>query len=133
MSAADQRLLASFEGGTLPPDAMTHAMHVHLAWLSLRERPLLTTLPRFSDALRRFAAGLGAAEKYHETITWAFLLLIHERIARAPEAAWDDFAAANPDLFARGCLERYYRPETLASPLARRVFLLPDRLDQALA
>jgi hypothetical protein len=41
----------------------------------------------------------------------------------------DDFAAfarANPELFAKDLLRRWYRPEQLATPLARRTFVLPD-------
>jgi len=60
----------------------------------------------------------GAPGLYHQTITWAHLLLIHERMQRAgaPET-WVSF---------RAILERYYSPETLGSDLARRIFVLPD-------
>jgi hypothetical protein len=57
-------------------------------------------------------------------------LLIRERMARGPAGeGFEAFAARNPDLFARSpsILSRYYEPRTLASDLARRVFLLPDR------
>ena len=45
-----------------------------------------------------------------------------------PDADWGAFAAANPDLFVypSPLLGRLYRPETLESELARRVFVLPD-------
>ena len=86
-----------------------------------------------SEGLRRYTAALGVPEKYHETVTLAWLFLINERRARCEDAAdrggWQAFRRANPDLFAAGgrVLDRYYRPDTLASPLARRVFVLPDR------
>jgi len=71
----------------------------------------------------------GAPGLYHQTITWAHLLLIHERMQRAgaPET-WESFRATNGDLFHRrpSILERYYSPETLGSDLARRIFVLPD-------
>ena len=45
------------------------------------------------------------------------------------EASWDVFAARNADLTTGGLafLNTYYRPETLSSDLARKIFLMPDR------
>jgi hypothetical protein len=76
------------------------------------------------DSLRRFAARAGKANLYHETITVAFMSIVLERMGRSPELGWDALLAANPDLCERGLLTRYYRPETLASPVARQRFVL---------
>lgn len=128
----DHQELRAFERGELDPASFHHRDHVRIAWRLLRSRPLLEALDRFAGGLRRFASATGKPELYHETITWSYLLLIHERLARASDAerdGWDAFAAANPDLFAwkPGILERYYLPATLSSELARRTFVLPDR------
>jgi hypothetical protein len=67
---------------------------------------------------------------WNETVTWAFLLLIRERMARAGgRQTWAQFAAHNEDLLNRkdNVLKKYYRGETLSSDLARRAFLLPDK------
>ena len=80
---------------------------MRLAWAYARTLPLLEAIAKMRDGLVRFATAHGAAEKYHETITWAFVVLIHERIARAPDPAretWEAFARANPDLFATGAV-----------------------------
>lgn len=125
----DAAFLASFEACTLPGAAFHHRDHVRLGWLYLRRHPPLEALTRFADGLKRFAAANGHPGLYHETITWAYLLLIHERIARGAEtAAFDDFAAANPDLLGwkPSILDRYYSAETLGSELARRVFVMPN-------
>jgi hypothetical protein len=129
----DEGFVRAFEAGTLAPEAFHHSEHVRLAWLYLREHAPPLALARFTDGLRRYATLQGKPDRYHETITWAYLLLIHERMARGAEATWDQFAAANPDLlrWKPSILDGYYRPETLASPLARRVFLLPDREGRA--
>ncbi len=121
----DRDFIEAFENCTLPPECFSHRAHVRLAFLYLREGPLLDTLTRYSDGIRRYAGSLGAAAKYHETITWAFLFIIHERMQRASYATFDDFAAANEDLFGP-ILERYYSKETLGSELARKAFVLPD-------
>jgi hypothetical protein len=125
----DADFLRSFEDCTLPSSSFHHQDHVHLAWLYLRQFPILEALARFIEGLKRFAAANGRPGLYHETITWAFLLLIHERIARAPAETWEEFARQNLDLltWSSSVLDRYYEKDTLASELARRVFVLPDR------
>jgi hypothetical protein len=122
-------LLAGFEAGTLAE--FPHRDHIHVAWLYLKRDALLRAVERFSQDLRRFARTKGKPGLYHETMTLAFLFLIRERMQAEPED-FEAFAARNPDLFKRGpsALDRYYRPETLASERARRIFLLPDRLAQ---
>ena len=124
----DRQFVEAFEALTFPAQAFHHREHVRLAWAYLREQPLVDALARFTTSLRRFAANAGAAGVYHETITFAFLFLIHERMHLAPQASFEEFVSANPDLFAwkPSILDRYYRPETLQSDRARRSFVMPD-------
>jgi hypothetical protein len=126
----DRELVAAVEGCTLGGADFHHADHVRLGWIYLNELPLLEGLKRFTTTLERFAAHHGAADKYHATITWAYLILIHERMHRAQDGDWESFRAANADLFAwrPSILERYYTRERLGSEEARRTFVLPDRL-----
>ncbi|HWN70766.1 MAG TPA: hypothetical protein VNM90_24160 [Haliangium sp.] len=131
MTIDDRDLIEQFEDRTLPPTRLDHQTHVKLGWLYLRRDPLLIALDRFRRTLQAYVAAHGQADRYHETITWAYLVLIHERMQRhdSPQA-WAEFAASNPDLLGNGkrVLASYYRPETLASSLARRVFVFPDAL-----
>ena len=125
----DQELLEQFEAGTLPAEQFHHREHVRAAFLFLAKYPVLDALRAFSDALRRFAKVHGKPQLYHETITWAYVFLIQERRERTGKRQnWDEFAENNPDLliWKDGILTKYYRPETLASDLARAVFVLPD-------
>jgi hypothetical protein len=125
----DEQFLRAFEACTLPPDEFHHADHVRLAFLYLREHEPTAALTRFVGGLRRFAASLGKPGLYHETITWAYLLLIRERLARREAADFDEFRRLNPDLFTwkPSLLDEYYTPETLWSELAREVFVMPDK------
>jgi hypothetical protein len=126
---SDHELIASFENASLDNAAFHHADHVRMAFLYLSRYPVLEALQRFTALLARFAAAKGKPELYHETITWAFLLLIRERMARSPgPQTWRQFAAGNPDLlnWKDNILKKYYRDETLSSDLAKRVFLFPD-------
>jgi hypothetical protein len=128
-TAASADLLSRFVDTTLPAAEFHHEQHVHVAWLFVREYGMPAALGEFTTAIKRFAEAKGAHGLYHETITWAFLLLIAERQARSDYATWDAFAAANPDLLVwkPSVLERYYSRELLASDRARRVFVFPDR------
>jgi len=124
-----EELIEQFENAKTPAATFHHADHVRLAFEYLRRYSALEALQRFSAALQRFAAAQGKAQLYHETITWAYLLLIRERIARAGgEPNWPEFAARNADLFLwkGGVLATLYRQETLDSELARHTFVLPD-------
>ena len=68
-----------FENGTLKADIFDHPAHVKMAWIYLQKYELPEALRNFSDALKRFAKINGATGLYHETITFAFLVLIQER------------------------------------------------------
>jgi hypothetical protein len=124
----EAEFIRHFEDATLPGSAFHHRDHVRLAWIYLRRHPPLEALRRFTEGLRRFATANGRPELYHETITWAYLFLIHERMAGGePAETWDAFAERNPDLLAwnPSILDRYYGKDVLASERARRIFVLP--------
>lgn len=124
----DDELVQAFESGELPTEAFTHAEHVRAAWCYVRRDPILVALARFRTTLQRFAAGKGRPERYHETITIAYMLLIAERLASTRELTWDEFAARNGDLlqWEPSVLAQFYSKEALASPRAREVFVLPE-------
>lgn len=125
----------AFANGTLPVEAMTHRLHVRLTWQYLRRWSLLTALERMTADTRRFTEVHGATGKYHETITWAWVLVVHERmqndVARGhdTDTGWAAFARRHPDLLTPdpSILTRYYTAATLDSAVARARFVLPDR------
>jgi hypothetical protein len=126
----DRELLEQFERATLPPECFRHTEHVRVAFLYLSMFPVLEALPAFSTALQRFAAKHGKLKRYNETVTWAYIFLIRERLARARKMlSWEEFAQNNADLLTSngGILARFYREETLQSDLAREVFIFPDK------
>jgi hypothetical protein len=122
--------MEAFEKCALPNGSFHHEEHVKMAFLYLKKFTPLEALNRFSSGLARFAWANGKPDLYNETITWAFFLLIRERIARANSPqTWAEFSASNADLLCweNDILKKYYRPETLASALAKSVFLFPDK------
>ena len=126
----DEEFIKQFESCALAGESFHHEDHVKLVWLYLRRYPVLEALTRFTEGLKRFASAHGKTGLYHETITWAYVFLIHERVRRlGEEPSWEAFVAANADLldWQNNILTAYYRDETLRSELARQVFVLPDR------
>jgi len=123
----DAEFLRRLADCTLPPEAFNHRGHVRAAFLVLDEAPGFgAALERMRALITGYAAHLGKAGLYHETITVAFMALINARRAGAEGAqSWDTFAAANPDLFEKDVLARRYDKAVLQSDLARRVFVLP--------
>ena len=127
-SITNETLISEFERGHAPGE-FHHADHVRVAFAYVAQFPFVEAVEKFSAALRRFALSKGKPNLYHETITWAYLFLIRERIARAGSVqSWEEFATVNPDLliWKGGVLATLYRQETLDSDLARQVFILPD-------
>jgi hypothetical protein len=129
----NEDIIQEFEQGRAPGGSFHHSDHIRVAYAYLSQYSVLEALQKFSTALQRFAAAQGKPGLYHETITWAYLFLIRERMLRASRSQiWEQFAAANPDLLTweretGGILAKYYQPETLASAVARTTFLLPDK------
>jgi hypothetical protein len=139
----DDDLLARFEALQIEPRDFGHAEHVRLAYAMLADLgDFGEAAVRYRRALRAFAAHVGAAGKYHETLTWAYLALVHEqmfelyrergvdpgdRVARQSVTSLE-LLARFPDLadHRAGALARYYDVKAIAaSPTARAVFVLP--------
>jgi|SoiMetStandDraft_5_1073268.scaffolds.fasta_scaffold12147_3 hypothetical protein len=129
-------LIEALEQCRLPAPAFDHRAHMLAGFAYLQRHGFAGALAAMAGALRRFAAHHGKQGLYHETITAAFLALIHERMAEdlvelggdfTRKLDWDAFAAQHPDLFAPDLLDRYYTKDTLRSDVARRCFVLPRR------
>ena len=129
-AAAPDLSIEALEAGTADPGGFDHEAHVYTAWLYLQRFETLEAMQKYSAALRRLTIKLGVETKYHQTITWFFLLLIAERRGSAETDNWLQFKARNEDLFCvdTPILSRYYSPSTLDSGFARTHFVLPDLL-----
>ena len=131
---SDAEFIERFENCALRGEDFHHRDHVKVVWLYLGDNSVLETLRKFSAGLKRFAAANGKPNLYHETITWAYVFLIHERRARmGGEQRWPEFVEANPDLFdwKDNILKSYYQDHTLKSDMARRTFVFPDRFPRS--
>ena len=119
--------LGRFVRGEIDATSFPHREHVRMAFEMLRRHDFAESVWLFSRALRAMTAKAGKPQAFHQTITVAFLSLVAERIERGGPAEFAAFERTNPDLLTRGALNPWYRPEQLASELARRTFVLPER------
>src|SRR5262245_26584205 len=120
----DQQFLAALEDCSLAPEQFSHREHVRAAFLYLEFLPFGAAIDRMRATLQCYTASLDRADKYHETLTVAFMCLVNAHRQRDTCASWPEFARRNPELFDSRLLRQYYDPATLASPLARTTFVL---------
>jgi hypothetical protein len=122
----DDEFLRALERCELPESDFGHAAHVRAAYLYLQEADFIGALERIRRAIRNYARHLGKPDRYHETITVAYVALIQQHICeRGNGGGWAAFARDNSELLQPGLLRRFYPPAQLDSEMARRVFLLP--------
>src|SRR5882672_1073814 len=107
----DASLLEAFTNLSLPPADYHHREHVRVAFVLLRrEGDLAAAAATFRILLQRFAAAAGAKGKYHETLTWAYLALIAERMHGRDYRTSAELLGDHPDLLDHksGAIARYY-------------------------
>ena len=122
----DEDFLAALERCELPESEFRHTAHVRAAYLYLRKHEFHIALHRMQTSIRNYAAHLGKPDKYHETITVAFVLLIQQHLVQRGDAGgWSAFQQENPELLRKELLLQYYGRQQLESDLARRTFVLP--------
>jgi hypothetical protein len=128
LTCSESIRIEDFERGDVDPEQFDHEAHIFVAWSYLQKHELQESIARFCKALRNLTKKLGVESKYHETITWFFMILIAERKAASED--WQAFKRRNADLFAKqpSIISAYYSSERLGSLLARTQFVMPDRL-----
>src|SRR5260221_520725 len=117
----DNDFLIAFEHCSLPEEQWTHRAHVRMAWLYLRQKPLVEAILLVRHGIQRYNATLNKPLGYHETIMQALLGLISHRMQPAErDESFEVFCGRNPDLVnqSTSMLLAHYRKETLFSPAA---------------
>lgn len=122
----DAEFIRALEGCTLAQQEFDHAGHLRAAYLYLQSGDFVECLERMRRAIRNYAGSLGKPDRYHETITVAYVALIQQLLhERGDGGGWTMFARRAPELFEPGLLLKFYSAAQLESELARRIFVLP--------
>jgi hypothetical protein len=103
-----------------------HREHIHLTWLAVRRCGVAEAVGLVSNGIQRTARYAGAPQKYHATISRAWVELVGYHVAESGESDFGAFADHHRALLDKRLLTRFYRPATLASPRARTGWAEPD-------
>jgi hypothetical protein len=121
----DDELIDRFERVDLAE--FRHRDHVHLAWAYLKRDGRDRALDSLVQGLTRFAASKGHPEKFHYTLTRAWLDLIAGAAARHPGATTAAALLAQcPALADPRTVRQFYSDALLASDRARSGWVDPD-------
>jgi hypothetical protein len=109
-------------------DRFGHRQHVQLTWLAVRRHGTRAAIALVSDGIRRTARYAGAPQKYHATVSRAWVELVGYHLAASDGDSFDTFVDRHPELLDKRLLGRYYRSQTLATVKARAGWVEPDLL-----
>lgn len=127
----DPELFDAFTRAAVPRPLWTHRAHLRIAWIFLERLPPAAALAAVRDGIKALNKANGVAntpdEGYHETVTRAFIALIHDaRRCSAPAAGSEAFCDRHPELFEKATLLRHYSRDRINSREARAMFVEPD-------
>ena len=122
--------LAAILGEVVGPDgAFRHRQHVNLTFLAVRRHGMPAAVEKVSGWIRQIAAYERHPQKYHHTVSRAWVEMIAHHVDADPGCVeFDRFAERHPALLDKRLLARHYRSATLASPRARVGWVEPDGL-----
>jgi hypothetical protein len=128
---SDVAFLKAFEDCTLPFAEWKHRSHLKVAYLYLRQHPLAEALERIRKSIQRYNEATKTPESlergYHETVTVAWLQLVHFTLCEyGPAASADDFLDAQEHLLNRKALRFVYSRDQIISWRAKSEFVPPD-------
>jgi len=128
LSFKDIEFLQFFESCRFDATKFHHREHVRLAYI-------LLTLSDFDQALSRLKKGLLAFlsyndvddSKYHETMTYAWLLAVkHFMHISKPASDSEDFLKENDVLLNKDIMFTHYSRDVMNSDVARKSVVKPD-------
>jgi hypothetical protein len=124
---SDEDFLSAFEDLSFPAELFHHREHLRVAWLYLQSSDASRAAERMAGGIRRFANHHGATQKYHHTLTMAWMRLVASALVETPEkSTFEQFMAAHPELSDKNLFVKYYSNELLQSAAAREGWVEPD-------
>jgi hypothetical protein len=103
-----------------------HREHLELAWAYLANNSIEGARRRMASAIRHVSDIHGAPDRYHDTITRSWVILVATHRSRDTVATFDQFIARFPALLDRHLLDHHYSAELIRSAAARAHWTIPD-------
>jgi hypothetical protein len=103
-----------------------HRQHIQLTWLAVRSCGTPRAISLVSEGIQRTARYAGAPQKYHATVSRAWVELVGYHVDAHPCADFDAFVEQNSALLDKRLLSRFYRSTTLAAAPAKDGWVEPD-------
>ena len=124
----DQRYLDRFESFQINPAEFHHREHLRIAYVLIIKYGVEDALRRIRSDILGFLDHLGAGDgKYHETITYAWLLVVHHFMQISGRANnFEAFIQKNDMLLDPSILNSHYSKTLLASGEAKKHYIKPD-------
>ncbi len=127
----DEDFLKQFETAAWPLEEWHHQQHIKVAYLYLRHYPFETASAKIREGIKAYNTAHkvpeGLSSGYHETMTQAWLRLVHFTICEyGPAENADSFYEQSPQLQQKKVLRFFYTKERFTSPQAKAEFMEPD-------
>lgn len=124
---SDEDFLRAFEDLSFPADLFHHREHIRVAWLYLKFSDASRAAEHMTASIRRVANHHGATQKYHHTLTLAWMRLVAAALVETPEGcSFEQFLAAHPELGEKNLIAKYYSNELLQTATAHEGWVEPD-------
>ena len=126
LTDADLLLRSQFESQSLENAAFRHREHVRLTWIYLNGEPRAAVEARLCSALLALATSHGVAQRFHHTLTVAWVRIIESARRSHPDTPFDALVEACPWLLDKDAPLAYYSRDVLFSDDARARWLEPN-------
>lgn len=126
-SQSDLEFQRAFEAGDVPATEFSHIAHLRLAYVYLSQGNLRYAEEKMRNALLTFLEDNRLPkEKYHETLTRAWVMAVSYFIDRKRSSSFSEFITNSAQLLDSKVMLTHYSAAALFSDRARAAFVEPD-------
>ena len=127
---SDAEFERQFASAELNPAVFSHEAHLRLAWIHLNRYGLETAIENITHQLRNYTKAVGAADKYHETVTIAAIHAVNHFRMRSAANDFMNFISENSRLKTnfKDLMNAHYPTDIFKSVSAKASYLEPELL-----
>ncbi|WP_135081193.1 hypothetical protein [Terasakiella sp. SH-1] len=123
--------IENFAKRAISPEDFDHKGHLYMAWVHLKWFPFQDANQKICTGIHDLATQFGAPEKYHRTLSEAFVRIVQSRLNEETKTCFECFVKENRDLIedSKSVLAQYYSHSRLYSAEAKSSWVQPDLQD----